>query len=66
MHKMLRRFTIMAAVAVSTLLLSPFQSKSFAQDDDSEAQLVQPRLAQRAQRFLAQRLAVGIALGKAF
>lgn len=42
MHKMLRRFTIMAAVAVSTLLLSPFQSKSFAQDDDSEAQLVQP------------------------
>lgn len=32
----------MAAVAVSTLLLSPFQSKSFAQDDDSEAQLVQP------------------------
>ena len=42
MHKTLRRFTVMAAIAVSTLLLSPLQSTGFAQEEDTEAQLVQP------------------------
>lgn len=41
MHKTLRRFTVVAAIAVITLLLSPLQSTGFAQEEDTEAQLVQ-------------------------